>query len=117
MIRLINQGNYLLTETFDHTRILALDNTQRYAWINAGEIGEILIHTSKKFNPAYIIAAGPYRLYDVKGEAELTDLLHLELFAGNGIWQGYILPTGLPTENDKRNRIIATDEVITRTTH
>jgi hypothetical protein len=34
---------------------------------------------------------------------------------GKGTWQGYLLPTGLPDDKKKRNRIIPTDEVITKT--
>lgn len=117
MIRLLSQGKYLLSETFDHTKILSLDEKNRYAWIKAGDIGEILIFSAKKFNPAYLTATGPYRLYEVIDEPKLTDLVHLELFVGGGIWQGYILPTGLPTEKDKRNRIVSTREIITKTTH
>ena len=41
----------------------------------------------------------------VKDERELTDLEHLELLVGEGIWQGYLLTTGLPTDEKKRNRI------------
>jgi len=61
-----------------------------------------------------MLSLGQFRLYDVKDEPKLTDLIHLELFVGGGLWQGYLLPTGLPTDKDKRNRIIPTDELITR---
>ncbi len=117
MIRILGQGKYLLSETIDHTKILVLNDAQRFAWIAAGEIGEILIFSQKKFNPAYILAKGAFRLYEVKEEPDLTDLEHLELFIGDGSWQGYLLPTGLPSIKDRRNRIIATREIITKSTH
>jgi hypothetical protein len=53
-------------------------------------------------------------MYDVKDESTLTDLVHLELHAGIGIWQGYLLPTGLPAGSKIRNRIIPTKEIITK---
>lgn len=115
MIRLIDKGNYLLTETFDHTKILSLGKN-RFAWINAGGIGDILVATQKKFSASTILSEGSYRLYEVKDEPDLTDLLHLELFIGNGEWQGYLLPKGLPN-GVKRHRIVPTREAITKTTH
>jgi hypothetical protein len=47
-------------------------------------------------------------------EAHLTDQQHLELNVGDHTWQGYLLPTGLPTPDKKRVRIIATNEGIVR---
>ena len=114
MIRLLKQGKYSLTETFDHTKILMLDEYKKFAWVNATNIGDILVSTHRKFNPSATISTGTYRMYEVKDESKLTDLVHLELFVGNGRWQGYLLPTGLPTNSKKRNRVIATNEIITR---
>jgi hypothetical protein len=116
MIRLIDQGKYNLFETFEHTKILNVGD-QHFAWINAGgDIGDILVATKRDFNPSATISRGTYRLYDIKGEPKLTDLLHLELFIGDGKWQGYLLPKGLPN-GVKRHKIIATSEIITKTTH
>ena len=53
-------------------------------------------------------------LYKVKDEPNFVDLFHLELLVGEGVWQGYLLPTGLPTAEKKRNRIIPAKEVITK---
>ena len=61
-----------------------------------------------------VIASGKYRLYKVKDEPNFVDLFHLELLVGEGVWQGYLLPTGLPTAEKKRNRIIPAKEVITK---
>jgi len=117
MIHLVNEGRYRLIETKAQTKILILDEKRIFAWVNAQDIGEILV-TSHKFPVTdNILSIGKYRLYEVKDEEDLTDLLHLELFVGDGIWQGYLLPTGLPTEEKKRNRIIPTDEIITKSTH
>lgn len=115
MIRLIEQGEYRLIETKGHTRILILED-KVFAWITAGEIGEILVASYKTHTVDHILSAGKYRIYQVKDEPQLTDLLHLELHAGGGTWQGYLLPTGLPDKKDKRNRIIPTKETITKVT-
>jgi hypothetical protein len=116
VIKLLKSGKYTLAETFDHTKILTLDDKNRYAWIEAAKIGEILVSSQKKFSSSQLIAAGNYRLYEVKDEPDLTDLEHLELFVGEGHWQGYLLPMGLPN-GVKRRRIVATNEIITKTTH
>ena len=113
MIRMIQRGNYCLIETKGQTKILILDNTYTFAWINAGEIGEILVTSHKTHKADCILALGNYRIYDVKKEEKLSDQLHLELYLGQGVWQGYLLPTGLPTDVKKRNKIIPTREVIT----
>lgn len=115
MITTNAQGRYRLIETKKQTKILTLDEERSYAWINIGAIGEILVATHNPYKTDAILSVGNYRLYEVKDEPDLTDLLHLELHAGNGTWQGYLLPTGLPIGEKKRNRIIPTTELITRT--
>lgn len=117
MIQLIGEGSYRLIETRNLTKILTLDETNSFAWVSAGGIGEILVNTERIFMPFHTLSSGKYRIYKVKDEPDLTDLAHLELFIGEGNWQGYLLPTGLPNEKDKRNRIIATKEIITKSTH
>lgn len=114
MITLQQQGAYRLIETEGHTKILVLDNKKTYAWVVAGDIGEILVTSHKTHKVDHMLAAGNYRLYKVKDEERFTDLVHLELFVGGGLWQGYLLPTGLPTAEKIRNRIIPTKEVITK---
>lgn len=113
MIKLVTQGHYQLIETQKGTKILVLDKEKTYAWVNASGIGEILVATHKKHEVDHILAMGKYRLYDIKDEPKLTDLQHLELLVGHGTWQGYLLPSGLPSEGKKRNRLVPTDEVIT----
>ncbi len=115
MIQLQESGAYKLIETKGHTKILFLD-TKTFAWVNAAGIGEILVSSHRNHVEDYILATGKFRIYEVKDEPELTDLTHLELLVGRGVWQGYLLPTGLPTEEKNRNRIIPTKEIITKTT-
>jgi hypothetical protein len=112
MITLMKQGNYELSESAHTTKLLTLDTTS-FAWINAKDIGEILAKTARKPDAASRLALGTYRIYKVKDEPEFTDLPHLELSVGSGLWQGYLLPTGLPNGAKKRSRIIPSKEIIT----
>lgn len=117
MIRLLQNGNYQLIETHRHNKILILDDKESLVWIHAGNIGEILVASHTPHHTDHILASGKYRLYEVKEESKFVDLTHLELLVGNGIWQGYLLPTGLPSRSNNRNRIIPTREVITQTVY
>ncbi len=112
MIRLLESGKYSVFETGGHTRILEIVDKYNFAWIHTN-VGEILVASQQEFKPKELVAEGNYRLYDVKNEPELTDLIHLELFVGEGKWQGYLLPTGFPEAKKKRSRIIPTNEIIT----
>lgn len=116
MIQLIQKGKYNLVESKNQTKILSMDGRKTFAWVNAKNIGEILVTTHRPFTTDCILAHGSYRLYDVDDEPDFVDKNHLELFVGEGIWQGYLLPTGLPTQKKKRNRIIPTNDIITKTT-
>ena len=113
MITLTRQGNYRLVETIENTMVLALDDQNYFAWINAEGIGEILCFVRDGYREQKIIVTGEYKLYSVKDEPKLTDLKHLELQVGVNLWHGYLLPTGLPTAEDQKNRIIPTRELIT----
>ena len=113
MVRILQRGKYRLIETKGQTKILILDEKETFAWINAGEIGEILVTTHKTHQADCILALGNYRLYEVTNELGKTDGLHIELFVGENTWQGYLLPTKLPTDIKKRNKIIPTKELIT----
>lgn len=116
MIKVLEEGKYQLMETKGQTKILVLDKNRNYAWVNATDIGEILITSHKKHKADTILAIGKYRLYEIRDEPKLTDLQHLELYVGDNTWQGYLLTTGLPRNEKKRNRIIPTDEIITKST-
>jgi hypothetical protein len=114
MIRRIDAGQYLLIESQKKMKVLTLQARKTFAWINAGEFGEMLVCSHVDHSAEYILANGKYRLYEVKDEIEFTDLVHLELLVGNGKWQGYILPSGLPRRENMRSRIIPTKEIITK---
>jgi hypothetical protein len=114
MIQLHEHGDYQLVETKNSAKILYLQDKGTYVWLNVEGIGEILAYSKKKHQLNCIIAQGKYRIYAVKDEPKLTDTIHLELFVGKGVWQGYLLLTGIPNSKYKRGRIIPTKEVITK---
>lgn len=111
MINLIRAGRYKLLETKHHTKILHLDRDV-FAWLEPRNIGEILVTTHKAHRTDCVLSIGHYRLYDVKDKPDLVDLQHLELEVGKDAWQGYLLPTGLPDDIQKKRRIIPTEEII-----
>lgn len=113
MIKLIDQGKYSLIETRRQTKILSLGEKNVFAWVSAGELGEILVASHNPHKADHVLSSGKYRMYEVKGEPRITDLVHLELLVGNGKWQGYLLPTGLPN-GKRRSRIVPTNEMITK---
>lgn len=116
MIILKEEGEYKLIESKAQTKILILDESRMFAWLNIKDIGEILVTSHKTHKADCILANGNYRIYEVKNEPRLSDQTHLELCVGRGLWQGYLLPTGLPTDIKKRNRIIPTGEIISQIT-
>ncbi len=111
MTTVLPKGVYKLVESKAHNQILMLDQ-DTFVWIAAKGIGEILVASHKLHKTDHILATGVYRLYNVEDEPKLSDQVHLELNVGNHVWQGYLLPTGLPTATKKRARIIPTTEVI-----
>lgn len=113
MIAVLQRGLYRLLQTKSQTKILIFDDRDIYAWVDIGNGGEILIVSDKNFEDGTLLCLGSYRMYKVKDEQNLSNDIHLELQVGLGEWQGYILPTGLPTNKKKRSSILATKELVT----
>lgn len=113
MIQLIDGGDYKLIETKGHTKILTLDDKQ-YPWFFVKGIGEILSRSYKTHKINTVLSKGKYRLYSVEDEPDLVDLQHLELSIEGDLWQGYLLPRGLPVIKNSKHRIIPTEELITK---
>lgn len=107
MIKVLKEGRYKLVETKKHAKVIYLDG-EPYVWFYVPKVGHILETKKGHHKTDYTLVVGRYRLYDVKGSPRYTENKHLELFVGNGLWQGYILPAGL-----KHKRIIIpTNEII-----
>ena len=112
MIKLLDQGDYQLMETKGEIKILTLGDST-CAWVDLEGIGEMLVASNKPHDTDTALSIGKYKLYAVEDEPKLSDQQHLELSVGEGAWQGYLLPTGLPKGKKVRSRIIPTKEVIT----
>lgn len=111
MITLLQNGEHRLIETKKNTKVLYLDDAI-FAWVEPPSIGEILVTTHQSHKADCLLSTGDYYLFTVDGEPELSDHIHLELEVGRNTWQGYLLLTGLPTEQNKRTRIVPTHEII-----
>lgn len=111
MITLQSFGFYRLFETKHGVRILRLGHTD-YVWIRAEGIGDILTASVRAHWARNLLAEGQYRLYQIEAEPAYSDQMHLELLVGESDWQGYLLPSGLPRRDNRRVRVIATNETI-----
>lgn len=111
MIKLITQGTYRIVGTADHKMILYLGR-QGYHWGYAPGIGYLLTFSKHYHKTKYQLARGQYKLFSIKDEPHLIDLMHLELSVGKGKWQSYLLLTGLPTSEKIRSRIEPTKELV-----
>jgi hypothetical protein len=111
MIQLLDSGHYRLTETKHHIKMLQLGK-DIFAWIEPPTIGGILVVSHHPYQVDLVLSAGAYAYFDVEDEPDLSDQHHLQLEVGEGAWQAYLLPTGLPTDKKLRCRIIPTHEYI-----
>jgi len=114
MIRVLRTGQYNLIATREFSRLLILDGKTIYEWITWKGVGELNLSARKITQTESVLSMGKYRLYEVKNEPSITEMIHLELLVGIGKWQGYLLPDGLPAIQDKKVRITSTSERITR---
>lgn len=114
MVKLLESGRYELVETETNLKVLMFGSTKAFLWKNSGCSGKL---EYIKFDPNQIcctLAVNNYRLYDVVSESNLTDGVHLELFAGKKKWQPYLLSKGLPNVKNKKKPISKIDDVITK---
>ena len=116
MIKAVGKGQYKLIETTNNIKILYLDD-RVYACPGLSHYSEIFESFHRKHKTDSILGTGQYYLYRVTNEPDLSDALHLELEAGEGVWQGYLLIQGLPNNKNVRTCIVATHETITPTTN
>jgi hypothetical protein len=116
MITLLQSGKYTLLQAIEEVKALLLDK-KLFGWDEVVAEEELVFFSLKQFHPIGISTTGKYRLYEVKGEKKLVNAIHLELFAGDGKWEGYLLPDGLPTKEVPRKKIVRIDQTITKVTH
>ena len=103
-------GNYDLFETTHHHKILKLDNDEYFAWVETNQ-GEILVLSDSDHKKSKSLSNGEYILFTPRNEPDMNDNIdHLELQEGDH-FRNYVLPQGLPSERDIRNKIIKSDIV------
>lgn len=114
MIAIVSRGIYAFIETREKTQILTLDAKKKIIWNITAKNGSISFITAQPQVTDRILRTGKYRLYQVKDELTLTSGTHLELLTGRGVWQGYVLPQGLPKNNKSLYPLFTVAEIITK---
>ena len=117
MISITRRGQYRLIQIQKQTKVLILDNKDIFLWQISAEQGEVLKKTHSHVQEIEVLAEGPYRFYEIDNEDGLIDGMHLELLVGEGRWQGYLLPEGIPSDSKKIQKhyhISPTKETITK---
>ncbi|OGH97575.1 MAG: hypothetical protein A2104_03090 [Candidatus Melainabacteria bacterium GWF2_32_7] len=110
-INLKRKGNYEAFETTHHHKILVLDNSDYYAWIDTAQ-GHLLVKSDSDHKKEKTLNQGDYILITPHNEPDMKDAIdHLEL-KEDGKYHTYILPNGLPTNEDEQKKIVHTDEYL-----
>jgi hypothetical protein len=108
-IEVNKKGQYETFETAHHHKILVLDNREYFAWIRTSQ-GELLVLSDQDHEREKTLHSGEYVAFTPHDEPEFNDEVeHLALGRGNK-FEEFILPNGLPTESDKRKKIVTAEE-------
>jgi hypothetical protein len=108
----LEKGRYELFETNHHHRILVLNQTEWFAWVQ-GQQGDILVLSDSDHQKARTLQQGQFYLVDFRDDPKFKDMPHLFLQDGDR-YQELMLPNGLPTEQDRQKRVVKTDETLPR---
>lgn len=111
MITVIDRGSYCLLENKKQGKMLIFDGKKSYSIKDYGSLKKIYFNPLRNVKNDCLLCMGNFRLYKVSNEEHLSSNFHLELNIGQGQWQGYLLPKGLP-KNRTINKIIPTQELI-----
>ena len=109
-VKVEDKGHYELFETTNGSHILVLNGERWFAWVE-GQQGEILVHTDSNHEKDHTIQEGEFYLADFEDGPNYQDNPHLFLQKEDRFEEA-ILPNGLPTEQDKQKKIVATDETV-----
>ena len=109
-VKVEDKGHYELFETTNGNHILVLNGERWFAWVE-GQQGEILVHTDSNHEKDHTIQEGEFYLADFEDGPNYQDNPHLFL-QNEDRFEEAILPNGLPTEQDKQKKIVATDETV-----
>ncbi|MFN6946859.1 MAG: hypothetical protein ACK4ND_18075 [Cytophagaceae bacterium] len=109
--KLEKEGNYEIFETTKGNEILVL-NEQEYFAITEGNYGHILVKSKSTHEKKKTLQKGNFYLADFKDNPEFDDIPHLFLQEGKK-YKEFILPKDLPTNEDKRKKLIITEKEVT----
>ena len=110
MITPTSRGTFKLLETKRGQRVLYL-NDEIYEFVTPNRIRS----SFRKYHKSdCVLSAGRFQIYFVSVENHITEHWHLELEVGANIWQGYLLPQGLPGEEFYVTRLLPTSEIISK---
>lgn len=115
MIKVRRKGFYHIVAEGGGDKYLVLDKKLSFRWMCQDRVEKLEFVNKAIDDKKAIITSGRYRLYDVRDESHLTNLHHFEMLTGKNMWQGYLLPEGLPEKNMKKKLIFPTKELITYT--
>jgi hypothetical protein len=105
-VRIQESGKYELLEDAHGHRFLVLEGKRWYAWIDA-QRSPILVRTNSAHEVERSLQRGKFFLVDFKRDPKFRDMPHLFLQKGDR-YQEFLLPNGLPTENDPQVRFVVT---------
>jgi hypothetical protein len=107
-----DQGPYELIETTHQNRILTLNETHRFAWVESRE-GDLLVWTALKYQRHETLSHGQFFLAQFEDDPRFDAMPRLFLQEADRYWE-FRLPNGLPTEDDPEKPIARSDEVWTQ---
>lgn len=110
MVRLIDAGEFC-TFKASGSQLFIMLGKKEFAWVNVAG-GDMLVSSHGPRRDRHSISHGQFRLYEVHGEPDLIDEIHLELHNSKRRWRGYLLPHGLPRRKYRQTPIEPTPELI-----
>lgn len=110
--KLEESGHYELLETTKGHQILKL-GAQRYFAVVEGQKGDILVRSDADHEFRRNLRQGKFYLADFDDDPEFNDLPHLFLQIDSSHFDEWVLPQGLPTQNDHQKKLIRTGDSVT----
>lgn len=108
------KGHYELFETTKGHQILSLNDKQWFAVVK-GQKGDILVRSDADHQKDHTLQEGKFYLIDFEDDPEFKDMLHIFLQEGEK-YSEWLLPKGLPGEEDQQKKVVKTKEKISSRT-
>jgi hypothetical protein len=111
-VKIVEEGTYELFETIHHHQILVLNGRHWFALV-PGQQGDILVRTDSDHIKDHTIQLGRFYLVEFAQDPKFKDMPHLFLEV-DGHYEEWLLPTGLPTEQDPQKRVVLTNDTLSK---